>query len=227
MAEAPNYPSNSKMPDKRVQPDQVPSITSMPSENDPRVSSVVSAGVTQKQPSLGRRFKESFVGGETVGSVGDYVMFEVVVPTFKALVVEMFQTSVERFFYGEVVSRGPRSRRGPVDYSSRSATRVARPDPRDRKPSRETPASDAAQDYRDLEFESRADAELVVDRMVELVQDYGAVSVSNLYDLAGVTVRPNFQDNSWGWTDLVGVAIKGTPTRGYFIDLPTPVSLDR
>jgi hypothetical protein len=63
----------------------------------------------------------------------------------------------------------------------------------------------------------------VINCLVDLIQDYGQATVSDLYDLVGIT--GNFTDNKYGWTDLRSA----TATRiheGYMLNLPKPIPLD-
>ena len=71
----------------------------------------------------------------------------------------------------------------------------------------------------DIVLASRSDAEAVLTQLRSLLNDYGVVTVSDLYDLVGVT--SNFTDNKFGWTDLKTAVIKGVRT-GYLLDLPIP-----
>jgi hypothetical protein len=214
MPEPINYASNSK---KNREPD-VPSITDVPAE--PQVEKVIQGTAVTKKPSLGRRLRES-MAGDDAQTVGQYLMFNVIVPALKSTVTDVVSQGIERMLYGDTgrASRGS-GRTQHIDYNSRS-TRVGRPDPRERETlSRET------RGYEDLAFETRADAELVLDGMIEQLREYGSISVARLYDLAGVTAMGSFQDNKWGWLDLRGVSTRGTPRNGYILNLPRPVALD-
>lgn len=221
MAEVPDYPSNNKLPRKDP---IVPAITSVPAEDEPKLEKV--EGVTEvklKKPSLGKRFRESFAGDDA-HTVGQYVLIEVVVPAVKSLISDGITMAIERALYGDTGrsrSTGGNGRRQFTDYASRSSVRVGKPDPRDSSPMRGESAT-----YQDLVFNSRAEAELVIDKMREQMQDYGAVTIANLYDLAGVTQMSRFTDVQFGWVDMRGVSPSGTPRSGYIINLPRPVRID-
>lgn len=72
---------------------------------------------------------------------------------------------------------------------------------------------------KDIVLASRSDAEEVLTQLRDLLYDYGVVTVSDLYDLVGITSK--FTDNKYGWTNLKTAVIKGVRT-GYLLDLPTP-----
>lgn len=220
MAEVPNYSGNSK---KSREEKVVPAITAVPSSDEPKLEKVAEVGtVTVKKPSLGKRMRESFAGDDAQ-TVGQWIILEVVVPAVKSTITDVVSQGIERLLYGDT-GRSRRSggngRQQFTDYSSRSSVRVGRADPRDSTVSRETAT------YQDLVFETRVEVEMVIDRMREQMQEYGVVTVANLYDLAGVTAMSRFTDVQYGWVDMRGVGPRGTPGRGYIIDLPRPVRVD-
>jgi hypothetical protein len=56
-----------------------------------------------------------------------------------------------------------------------------------------------------------------------LTFDYGQASISDLYELVGITA--NFTDNKWGWTDLRSSSVSRARD-GYLLNLPRPILLD-
>lgn len=66
-------------------------------------------------------------------------------------------------------------------------------------------------------FDSRYDAQEVLDRMHDIMIQYKAVSVADFYDLAGIT--HNYTDNKYGWTDISSACIMRSGD-GYYIRLP-------
>lgn len=79
------------------------------------------------------------------------------------------------------------------------------------------------QNYDNIVFKKREDAEKVLDQLFNLIDDYGQVTVSDLYYLVGMT--PNFTDYKYGWTDLRKASI-GRVRNGYSINLPIATRLD-
>jgi len=63
----------------------------------------------------------------------------------------------------------------------------------------------------------REDAELVVERLIDIIDKYDVASLADLYDLLGWPTTPI--DNKWGWTFLKNVEIRQVRD-GYLIDLP-------
>lgn len=72
-----------------------------------------------------------------------------------------------------------------------------------------------------LKFDSRRKAETVLDAMSEALDRFPAVSVADLYDLAGVSnLVGDFTDKNWGWTSLLGTKVRRARGGGYYLDLP-------
>lgn len=73
-----------------------------------------------------------------------------------------------------------------------------------------------------LVFESRGDAEQVLDSLDELIETYGVVSVADLYDLVGL--KSSFNDTRLGWTNFdSAVVVRGR--YGYLLKLPKAIPL--
>lgn len=71
-------------------------------------------------------------------------------------------------------------------------------------------------------FDTRADAESTLDTLNKAIHDYGAVTVSDLYDIVGLS--PSYNDSQYGWTSLKGVVIIRVRD-GYILPLPNAVPL--
>lgn len=72
----------------------------------------------------------------------------------------------------------------------------------------------------DIFLESREDAINVIEAMIERVETYGFVSVSDLYDLIGMTGK--YSDHKYGWTNLIAADVV-QDSEGFFLVLPAPV----
>lgn len=196
-----DYPSNSKaakqQPAERVKQEKV-----------------VEGTVKQRKPSLASRLAHDFVA-EDGASVWSYVVMEVMLPAAKNLVSDVVSQGIERMLYGDSrPSRTGGNRTGYTNYSSR-AIRSSAPlsDPR---PALSRQAR-ATHDFDDVIIASRAEAEEVIDRLRDLIDQYEVATVSDLYDLVGLTGE--FTDDKWGWYDLRSATVR--PIRGgYLLNLP-------
>ena len=73
-------------------------------------------------------------------------------------------------------------------------------------------------------FDTRGDAEAVLDAMNDIISQYGTVSVSDFYDLARVP-NDNFTMNRYGWTNIGG-ATAVRVRDGYILKLPRAIPLN-
>jgi hypothetical protein len=194
-----------------------------PTETPAPVASVIEPGqVRRRKKPLGVRLKETFIGGDAQSVMG-YVMAEVVVPAIKDTLSDVVTQAVERMLFGEVRSSARRPRAGGqggyVTYGSQSVVRQGQPT----RPSL-NPRARANHEFDQIILPDRPTADQVVDRMYDLLSRYEQVTVSNLYELVGIT--PDFTDNNWGWTSLEGTGVRRV-REGFLIDIPRPESLRR
>lgn len=183
-----------------------------------KVERVTTCTVTRRKKSLGKRFVETFIG-EDIDSVFGYILHDVLIPAAKATLSDMVQGGIEMLLFGE--RKGSRTRRDQgksyVSYNNCSSQN-RREERRDINP-----RNRARHNFDDIELPSRGEAEEVLSHLVDLTIDYGQASVSDLYDLVGIT--GNFTDNKYGWTDLGSASISRSRS-GYLLNLPKPILLD-
>ena len=208
------YPGNSRT--HKTQPK---------SQDEKKVSKVISGEPILRKKSLGRRFRETFLTGEDAQSVFIYLFAEVFVPAAKDTISDMVTQGVDRALYGESRGRPPRSRtvgsqisNSVISYN-RISTGNRREDPR--RPVRDQKR--AIHSIDDIVLETRIEAQEVLDNMVEIVANYDSASVADLYELCGFSGP--YTNEKWGWTDLRGARLARVRD-GYLLDLPKPELLD-
>lgn len=72
---------------------------------------------------------------------------------------------------------------------------------------------------------SQRDADLVLNAMRALIDGQGVCTVSDLYNLVGIT--SHFADEHWGWKDLREANPIHSVSGDYILDLPKPEYIDR
>lgn len=202
-----NFPANSHK--KRCEETQEPH----------KVEKIIKGRVMKRKKSLGKRFLETFVGDD-VNSVMGYILHDVLIPAAKSTLSDMVQGGIEMLLFGE--RKGSRTRRDQgrsyVSYNSYSSQQNRRDE------RREFSNRDRARhNFDEIILSSRGEAEEVLSHLVDLTIDYGQASVSDLYDLVGIT--GNFTDNKYGWTDLSSASVSRA-REGYLLNLPRPILLD-
>lgn len=192
-----------------------------------KIERITSAEVNRRPKGLGRKFKETFIGGNSRMAI-EYIVTDVFIPAVQDTMIEAFQGGIERLIKGE-----GRSRRGPtmssysnvghVDYrglSNSNPTRMVKP-PTSRPISRQ---SRARQTFDEIVIPSRAEAETVLETMFEILSRHGMTTVSELYEMTGI--QGSHTDHKWGWTQLRGARVTRLPRGGgYLLDLPEPEPL--
>lgn len=207
MAEIPNFPGNSNK-SKQLKAEQ----------EEKNLKPIVSQPAVKRKKSIGRKFKEAFIGEESESdSIVDYILYDVLVPAFKDTVSDMIKGSLDMALYGE---RRPNTRnisrdrgRSYVSYGSYSSTssRDSRPANRSRRSATLKLNND------DIVLNSRLEAEQVIDRLCDLCDRYGCATLADLYSLVGIDSDPT--DNNWGWSDM-RMASTSRVRDGYILNLP-------
>ena len=177
-------------------------------EDKKKVDKIVKGKVkTKKKNSI----LASFINDD-LQDIKKYIVEDVLIPTIKKTITDVVKNSIDMFFYGEV-SRSNRSNSSRISYSSYYD--------RDREPRSRSRRNSLLID--DIVLESRAEAEEVLDRLDEMIEEFGMASVLNLYDLIGVTAP--FTADKYGWTDIrnaTAVRVRD----GYLLKLPRVMPLD-
>jgi hypothetical protein len=191
--------------------------------DEKKVTRVVEGEVVRRKKPLGRRFMETFIGGDTKG-VWSYVLFDVLIPAAKDMAADAVSQGIERMLFGEVRSTSRRGGYRPggsntyVSYNrySSSSNPIVRRHEERRSIS---PRSRAMHDFQEIILATRPEAELVIERLFDLVDKYNHATVADLYDLVGVSSE--YTDNNFGWTDIRGASVVRV-SNGYLLDLPRP-----
>lgn len=166
-----------------------------------------------RKPSTSRRIRDIFIG-EDIENVGDYLFFDIIVPGIKSLIVDSIINTTEAIF--GTGSRRKRPVNEQTSYSAyyKSSTTQQRPraSVRDRY------------SYDEIVLETRGEAELILDQLLEAIDTYGFVSIGDLYDASGITRAGEFTDYNYGWFNLRNASVRRVRD-GYILDLPQPKSL--
>jgi len=190
-------------------------------DEKPKVERITTGAVVERKKSLGSRIAETFTGDDAK-SVGGYILFDVILPAAKTMISDAVSQGIERMLFGSdyrSTSRGG-SRQGYVPYNRISTT--TRND-NDRPGGRNISSrARSVHDFKEIILESRAEATEVLEKLNDLIDQYEQATISDLYDLVGVTGA--YTDDKWGWYDLRGAGIQRIP-QGYLLNLPKTESL--
>lgn len=196
-----NYPSNSHKAREEVA--------------EKKVEKVVSGKTSTKKKSGIRKLSDTFLS-EDVSNVKSYIFSEVLLPAAKKLVSDIVTNGIDMLLYGEIKNKKGNSSK--VSYSRYYDDR------RDRNRDYRSPVVRNNFDYDEIIFETRGDAEAVLDAMYDILNQYKVVSVAELYDLASITTH-NYTCNNYGWIDLRGSSVVRVRD-GYILKLPKALPID-
>lgn len=180
-----------------------------------KVEAVVSGSTKTRRKGEMQKFADVFIA-EDAGNVKSYIFMEVIVPALKKAISDIVVTGIDMILYGEA---GRSKKNTPAKASWQN---YYEQDNRVRANSGTNRRSSI--DYDDIVFDTRGDAEAVLEAMSDIIDQYGTVSVADLYDLARVP-NDNFTMNRYGWTNINNAS----PVRvrdGYILKLPRVIPLN-
>lgn len=177
------------------------------------VAKVVTGKVVTKKKSAFSKFTDEIIS-EDAKNVKSYVLGEVLIPAIKKAISDIVVDGIDIILYGESRKGGRRTVADRVSYTNYSS-RGGHRDPR--------PALGNRYAADDIILANRADAQDVLDRMDEIVEMYGVVTVADLKDLVGIS--GNYTDNKYGWMSTASMDVVRV-REGYMIKVPRAVPID-
>lgn len=179
-----------------------------------KLDKVVTGAAKTKKKSEARRFLNIFAPDDAE-NVKSSILSDVIVPGVKAAIADV----ISIVLFGDTGRIGSRKSGG-----SRIAYQKYYDDRRDDRREYGRPRAAVGFEYDDIIFETRGDADLVLDQLESAIAKYEVASVADLYDLAGVTCR-NYTANRYGWSDIQSAKVVRT-SEGYVIRLPRAVQIN-
>ena len=145
-----------------------------------------------KKKRFGQKLKEAMFSEDIGnGSVTEYVFFRLVVPGVKRLLADMANTAINM-----ALGLDPKTR----TVGSSGNTHVANASLyRDRNYNRPTESYNRRDALSDLEWDEQT-ANDIYTQVQDLIEQYGDVSIGDVYSIMGLSERVRTTDRSWGWT---------------------------
>lgn len=178
---------------------------------------VITGNATRKKKGELLRMADSFLS-EDIANIKSYVKDEVIIPSIKRAIHDVITNSADMMF-GRYDSPKSKKSSGASyisydKYSSKSSDSYSRPrvEPKDRY------------EVDTIQYDDRGQAELVLSSMREVLNDYPAVTVANMYEFSGF--RPNYVDYNYGWINLDSAEAVRMMNGQYTIRLPKALPLD-
>lgn len=177
------------------------------SVEEKRAEKVVHGKVKTKKNEV-RKLTDIFIS-EDVSNVKNYILLDVLVPSIKKAIYDIVVNSLDMSLFGGRGGKRPTADR----ISYRDYNGISRRDDRGYGGSR----SISGYSYDDIVLETRGEAEAVLSRMDEIMEEYEIVRVADLYDLVGIT--GDYTDNKYGWTNIHNAEVIRVRD-GYKIKMP-------
>lgn len=182
------------------------------------IKQVTSSPAIRRKKGIGKQFKSIFFGGDAKSAL-QYSIYDVIIPAAKEMMVDAVREGFEKLVMGTSRRQRNAPTSGPGGFVSYNRYAMGGQQQQVRSISR---ASRVRHNFDEIVLETRQEAEDVLDRLFEIIDRFGAASVSDLYDLVGV--QSNHADQKWGWEELRG-ATASRVRGGYLLDLPEPEPL--
>lgn len=185
-------------------------------KSEKKVEAVITGTAKTRKKGEMQKFADVFIA-EDATNVKSYILMEVIVPAVKKAISDIVTTGIDMILYGEA-GRSKRNGSAPKvsyrQYYNQSSDQVRAGSTNSRR----------SIDYDDILFDTRGDAETVLDAMQDIIGQYGTVSIADLYELAHVP-NDNFTLNRYGWANLNGAQAVRVRD-GYILKLPKAVPLN-
>lgn len=183
-------------------------------------ASIVKGAVTVKEKSAFKKMVEAFFLKD-VEDVKTYLVYDVLLPELKDAIYNLINNGSQMWLYGNTSrTRRPGSSSNVARVSYNKCYDQGRP---------ERPASNnmtrSSMKFDDVEFEDLADAEEVLNQLVDILETYQQVSVADFCEMAGI---PDvYTDRRYGWLNLATAEVRRMSGGGYYIKLPKAVLLPK
>ena len=211
----PEYPTNSSLM-LGAQQANAPQLPSPPQKAESVVSGKTA---TKARATKGIR---KFILEQDFRDVKKGVVDDIVRPRIKEIIYDIFKgflnsadSTLQMMIFGEE-RRNPNR---PGDRASFNYNQVSR-----RPPISTSPSMTSAFNCDDITYETRGDAEVVLQYMYEYIDMYRCVTVANMYEFSNL--QAPWTANNYGWKDLTGASIRSCFDGSYVINLPRPIPLN-
>lgn len=157
-----------------------------------------------------------------------------IIPGIQVMLADTFHNAVDMIFVTRNTGRRPgfngsttqRSGFGARRSGFDQQTRVSYNEQSNQNASSRRSISDRARaqhDFSEIIFESRPEANGVLDDMRTHLERYQSITIDQMYSFIGID--PTFRDSAWGWTSLDGSFVKHV-RNGFVLELPSPEPLN-
>ena len=180
---------------------------------------VKKGNVAKKKRTTFDKFKDAFLGESE--NLGDYILYDVLVPAFRDTVSDMGFGVIERLFGNGRSRHNSGNRvvrdkgRSYVSYNTSNDRRNGRDRDGDRRDVDR--GTRARHEFENVVFTNKWEAEDVLAHLVDLTVEYGDATVRAFYELSNIEAE--YTDDRYGWTNLRDAYVDRT-RNGHVIVFP-------
>lgn len=185
-------------------------------KREKKIEKVVSGPVRVQKKSELRKVVDIFVSDD-IHSVKSYIFDDVLVPAIKKAIDDIVSNGIHMLLYNGDRRNGTKSSISKVSYGGFYKNSNDRAYPKAERVR-------SGFDYDSPLFDNRGDAEAVLSAMDDIIDQYGVVSVLDMYDLADYSTT-NYAAQRYGWTDIHTASVARV-SDGYIIRLPRAMPLN-
>lgn len=181
-----------------------------------KIESTLSGNATIQKKSGFERFKDSIIA-EDINNVGSWIFNEVIVTSFKRAIFDIVTNGIDMLLYGKASAKQTSQSR--TSYSGYYTSGGSRYQTSSFMDQRSKPAVKSFS-YDNIVFPTRGEAEEALEDMLEVIDRYGNVSVSDFYEIAKVKEVPDYTFNDYGWFNIPRNTDVLRCRDGYILKLP-------
>ncbi len=173
--------------------------------------------VTRRR-SVGKKLGDILLSGD-MKDVKSNLIEDVLIPSIKETIFELANKGLDMLLFGGTSRASSKSNQTYIsynNYSNQNSRRSASERSRSRR-------DESKIDDEELIFRDRGPAEMVLEKMFAIFEEYHIVTKADLNDMLNKT--GNFTDNTWGLTDMTGACVERV-RGGYLLKLPRWKHLD-
>lgn len=183
-------------------------------DGEKKIEKVVTGAARTKKKSEIRKLTDVFISDD-ISSVKSYIIADIMIPAVKRFISD----TVDAILYPGGSGGKKHSAASKVSYGGYYKNSS------DRREVRAGSRGSSGFDYDDILFDNRGDAEAVLNAMDDIIDQFGTVSVADMYDMAEVSTT-NFALNKYGWADIRSGQVVRVRDGKYMLKLPRALPLN-
>ena len=150
------------------------------------------------------KLRASFIGSDA-NSIGEYLLFNILVPAIKNTAYNLINSSASMFILGNGQPQQYYDNRRPGSYVSYNYV-ASRPGFGNNGSYNYGAPAANVDSFRNISYATKAQADSVLSDMLDYIYSYNYVTVAKYYGLSGLGSQATYQDEAWGWYSLNEVA---------------------